>query len=62
MQATLNPLVHLDKKNDKVTRFYLHFLVEEGDMLLFGYACSFDASRLGENMLCYREQKHEIQE
>jgi hypothetical protein len=49
MQATLNPLVHLDKKNDKVTRFYLHFLVEEGDMLLFGYASSFDASSLGPN-------------
>lgn len=47
MHTTLNPLVHLNKKNDQVARFYLQFLVKEGDMLLFGYASSFDASRLG---------------
>jgi hypothetical protein len=65
MQAALNPLLHLNKtikKNDKLARFYLQFLVEEGDMLLFGYASSFDASRLGENMLCYGGEKHGTQE
>lgn len=60
--TTKNPLLHLNKKNDKLARFYLQFLVEEGDMLLFGYASSFDASRLGENTLYYREQKHGIQQ